>query len=130
MTARPYPWKRPRGWWLRNPRYLSFQLREAGGVVSALYGLILLNMLLQLRAGESAYTAFLDTMRTPPMLYVNLVLFGLVVFHAVSWFMLIGKAQPIRFTEKPIPWKSAFAVNLVLWLGVSGAVVYLIFGGI
>src|SRR3970040_2080718 len=121
MTARPYPWKRPRGWWLRNPRYLSFQLREAGGVVSALYGLILLNMLLQLRAGESAYTAFLDTMRTPPMLFVNLVLFALVgrgVVPLVSGFSLTGEARPIRFTEKPIPWKSAFAVNLVLWLGV------------
>jgi fumarate reductase subunit C len=109
---------------------VSFQLREAGGVVSALYGLVLLNLLLQLQAGESAYTAFLDTIRTPPGLYVNLVLFAFVVFHAISWFMLIGKAQPIRFTAKPIPWKTAFGVNLVLWLGVSGVVVYLVFGGL
>jgi len=129
MGARLYPWKRPRGWWLRNPRYLGFQLRETGGVVSALYGLILLNMLRQLQAGESAYTAFLDLMRSPPVLFVNLVLFALVIYHAITWFMLIGKAQPIRFTAKPIPWKTAFGVNLVLWLGVSGAVVYLIFGG-
>ena len=95
-----------------------------------MYGLILLNLLVQLRSGESAYTAFLDLMRTPPILYVNLVLFALVVWHAVSWFMLIGKAQPIQFTEKPLPWKVVFGVNLLLWLGVSGAVVYLIFGGI
>ncbi len=129
MRARLYPWKRPRGWWLRNPRYLGFQLRETGGVVSAFYGLILLNMLRQLQVGESAYTAFLDLMRSPPVLFVNLVLFALVMYHAITWFMLIGKAQPIRFTAKPIPWKTAFGVNLVLWLGVSGAVVYLIFGG-
>ncbi len=129
MPVREYPWRRRAGWWLRNRRYLSFQLRELGGVVSALYGLILLYMLRQLRAGESAYTAFLDLIRTPPILYVNLVLFALVMWHALTWFMLIGKAQPIRFTEKPISWKTAFAVNLFLWLGVSGAVVYLIFGG-
>ncbi len=105
-------------------------MREAGGVASAVYGLILLNLLRQLRAGEAAYTAFLGMLRTPPILYVNLVLFALVVWHAVTWFMLIGKAQPIQFTEKPLPWKVVFGVNVVLWLGVSGAVIYLIFGGI
>ncbi len=98
-------------------------------MISALYGLILLNLLRELRAGESAYTAFLDVLRTPPILYVNLVLFALVMWHAITWFMLIGKAQPIQFTAKPVPWKTAFAINVLLWLGVSGAVVYLIFGG-
>ena len=130
MAAHDYPWKRRAGWWLRNRRYVSFQLRELGGVVSAIYGLMFLNMLQQLRAGESAYTSFLDLMRTPPLLYVNLVLFALVMWHAVSWFMLIGKAQPIQFTEKPLPWKVVFGINVLLWIGVSGAVVVLIFGGI
>ncbi|TLZ93818.1 MAG: hypothetical protein E6K04_02560, partial [Methanobacteriota archaeon] len=78
MTGREYAWKRRPGWWLRNRRYLMFQLREAGGVVCALYGLVLLNMLVQLRAGESAYAAFLNLLRTPPVLYLNIVLFALV----------------------------------------------------
>ena len=99
-------------------------------MISAVYGLILLNLLRQLRAGESAYTSFLQLLRTPPLLYVNVVLFALVMWHAITWFMLIGKAQPIRFTAKPVPWKTAFAINVLLWLGVSGAVVYLIFGGV
>jgi hypothetical protein len=43
--------------------------------------------------------------------------------------MLIGKAQPIRFTREPLPWKIVFGINVILWLVVSGAVVYLIFGG-
>lgn len=98
--------------------------------MTALYGLILLNLIIQLRAGEAAYTAFLDFLRRPPFLYVNLALFALVMWHAISWFMLIGKAQPIKFTERPLPWKVVFGVNVVLWLAVSGAVVYLIFGGI
>ena len=93
-------------------------------------GLILLDLLVQLPAGASAYTAFLNLWRTPPMWYLNLVLFALVLWHAISWFMLIGKAQPIQFTRRPLPWKVVFGVNVLLWLGVSGAVVYLIFGGI
>lgn len=98
--------------------------------MSALYGLLLLNLLVQLPQGESAYAAFLTFLRTPPVLYVNLVLFALVVWHAIFWFMLIGKAQPIQLTRRPLPWTAVFGINLVLWLVVSGAVVYLIFGGI
>ena len=124
-----YPARRKAGWWLRNPRYLLFQLREIGGVVSALYGLVLLNLLVQESAGKPAYDTFLTTMRTPPVLYLNVVLFGFVLWHAISWFMLIGKAQPIRFTREPLPWKIVFGINVILWLVVSGAVVYLIFGG-
>jgi len=124
-----YPARRRSGWWLRNPRYFMFQMREIGGVVSALYGLVLLNLLMQLSAGESAYNSFLTTLRTPPVLYLNLVFFGFVVWHAITWFMLIGKAQPIRLTREPLPWKIVFGINLILWFVVSGAVVYLIFGG-
>ena len=127
--AHEYPARRRAGWWLRNPRYLMFQLREVGGVVSALYGLVLLNLLVQESAGKPAYDAFLTTLRTPPVLYLNVVLFGFVLWHAISWFMLIGKAQPIRFTREPLPWKIVFGINVILWLVVSGAVVYLIFGG-
>src|SRR5436309_3369600 len=112
--AREYPWRRPAGWWLRNRRYLGFQLRELGGVVSGVYGLLFLNLLRTLRAGESAYMAFVDAIRTPPILYVNLVLFALLVWHAVTWFMLIGKAQPIQFTERPLPWKAVFGVDVGL----------------
>ena len=130
MAAHDYPWKRPAGWWLRNRRFLGFQLRELGGVVSALYGLVLLYMLRKMNAGEASYTSFVNMLRTPPVLYVNLVLFALVMWHAITWFMLIGKAQPVRFTAKPMPWKTAFALNVGLWLGVSAVVVYLIFGGI
>jgi fumarate reductase subunit C len=107
-----------------------FQLREIGGVVSALYGIALLNLLVQSSAGVSAYDAFLTTLRTPPVLYLNLIGFGFVVWHAFSWLMLIGKVQPIRFTREPLPWKLVFGINVVIWLVVSGAVVYLIFGGI
>ena len=114
MTVHEYPARRRRVWWLRNRRYLAFQLREAGGVVCALYGLILLNMLIQLRDGESAYAAFLNLLRTPPMLYLNVVLFALVLWHALTWFMLIGKAQPIQFTRQPLPWKVVFGINVLL----------------
>lgn len=129
MPARPYPWKRPRGWSLRKPRLLLFQLREAGGVLSAIVGLILLYQIIQLQAGPDAYAAFLAMVTSLPMLLLLGVLFVLVMVHAVTWFILLGKAQPIQFTAKPMSWKKVFVINALLWVVVSGAVFYIVFGG-
>lgn len=128
--ARMHPWRRPAGWWLRNPRYLQFQAREVGGVLSALYGLVLLYELRQYHRGEDAYAWFQGILATPPVLLLTLVVFAFVLVHAVSWFMLVGKAQPVALTKKPIPWQKAFAANLVLWAVVSAAVLYIVFGGL
>ena len=129
MPPRPYPWKRRRGWWLRNPHYLLFQAREVGGILTAVVGLILLYQVIQLQAGPNAYSAFLTIAFSPPMLALMTVLFAFVLVHAVTWFMLLGKAQPIQFTAKPMSWRKVFAINLILWALVSIGVLYLIFGG-
>lgn len=129
MPARPYPWKRPRGWSLRKPRLLLFQAREVGGVLSAVVGLILLYQIMQLQAGPDAYAAFLASISSWPMILLMGVLFAFVFVHAVTWFILLGKAQPIQLTAKPMSWKKAFVINAILWVLVSGAVVYIIFGG-
>jgi len=125
-----YPWKRPVGWWLRNPRYLLFQLREVGGFVSGLFGLLLLYMLVQYHAGPEAYAGFFAMLASPLMLVVVAVLFGFVLVHAFTWFFLLGKAQPVRFTKKPLRPGTVFAINVVLWVLVSGAVLFIVFGGL
>jgi len=125
-----YPWKRRAGWWLRNPRFILFQAREAGGFVSALFGLLLLYMLVRYHEGVASYDAFLAMLSTPVALTVLAVSFAFVMVHALTWFLLIGKAQPIRFTKKPLRAGTVFAVNIVLWVLVSGAVLFVVFGGL
>lgn len=127
---RLYAWKRPVGWSLRNPRYLLFQLREVGGIASAVYALLLLWELRRFRMGEASFDAFRAMVSEPVVMIGGLVLFALVLVHALTWFMLIGKAQPVAFTRKPMPWTRAFGINVALWIAVSGAVVVLFFGGL
>lgn len=129
-APRLYAWKRPLGWSLRNPRYVLFQVREVGGIAAAVFALLLLWQLRRFRMGEAAYDAFSAMLAEPPVFVASLVLLALVLVHALTWFMLIGKAQPVAFTQKPIPWQRAFGINIVLWILVSGAVLFLFFGGL
>jgi len=105
-------------------------VRELGGVAAAAYALLLLWELRRFRAGEPAFDAFHAMIADPPVFAATLVLFALVLVHAVTWFMLVGKAQPVAITRKPMPWKRAFGINVALWLVVSGAVLFLFYGGI
>lgn len=110
--------------------YIGFQLREAGGILSAVYGLVLLYLLRQYHAGEDAFAWFQATMSSLPFLLLTFVVFGLVLVHAVSWFALIGKAQPVQFTREPLPWQKVFVGNLAIWAVVSVLVLLIVFGGL
>lgn len=126
---RLYPQKRRRGWWLRNPRYLVFQAREVGGILAAVYGLVLLYQLREFRRGEDAFAAFSAVLASPPVVLLTLVLFAFVIVHAVTWFAAFAKSQPGRPGRK-IPWQRPFVGLLVLWALVSLAVLFLFFGGL
>ncbi|MFV2089257.1 MAG: hypothetical protein ACC642_01240, partial [Pseudomonadales bacterium] len=59
--SKPKAYVRPmNGWWLRNPRYIRYMIRESTSVFVGLYALILLVGLVRLGSGELAYTAWLD----------------------------------------------------------------------
>jgi len=86
-----YPWKRRAGWWLRNPRFLLFQAREAGGFVSALFGLLLLYMLVRYHEGVASYDAFLAMLSTPVALTVLAVSFAFVSLVQVTLILTVGR---------------------------------------
>lgn len=126
---RLYPWKRPRGWWLRNPRYLLFQAREIGGILTAVYGLVLLYQLREFRRGEGAFEAFASLIGSPPIVLFTVVVFAFVLVHAVTWFAAFAKSQPGR-PGRRVPWQKPFVGLIVLWGAVSLAVLFLFFGGL
>jgi len=126
----PYTSKRPAGWWLRNPRYLLFQAREVGGILTAAYGLVLLYQLRQFHRGPSAFEWFQAMLQSPPVVLLTFVVFGFIMVHALTWFQSLARAQPVALTKRPMPWRQAFAVTVVLWILVSVVVLYLFFGGL
>jgi len=129
VQVREAAWKRPAGWWLRHRDYLLFQLRETGGVLTAVYGVLLLALLARYHAGPDAYEAYVALLQSPPVLALTAVLFVFVMVHAITWFALIGKAQRVM-SRRPKPWAVVFVGNLVIFVLASGAVLYLVFGGL
>lgn len=127
VHVREAQWKRRSGWWLRDRSYIVFMLREAGGVLSALYGIILLGLLISVHGGEDAFDAYLALIRSPLVLLLSGVILAFTFIHAVTWFFLIGRMQQVS-SRSPKPWQFVFAMNLAIFVAASGAVLYFIFG--
>ena len=129
VEVREAAWRRRAGWWTHNRRYLLFMAREAGGSLSAVYGLILLGLLIAFGQGASAYADYLAFLANPVMLALQAVILFFVLVHAITWFYLIGKSQAAMSAYRAPSWTRIFGLMIVIFLAASGGVLFLVFGG-
>ncbi len=130
VEVREAVWKRRAGWWTHNRRYVLFMLREAGGSLSAAYGILLLGLLITFNQGASAYANYLAFLQTPAMLVVQAVILFFVLAHAITWFYLIGKSQAAMSAYRAPGWTRIFGLMIVVFLVASVGVLYVVFGGL
>lgn len=130
VEVREAVWKRRGGWWLHNRRYLAFMAREAGGSLSAVYGILLLGLLVSFDRGASSYANYVAFLQTPGMLVIQAVILVFVLVHAVTWFYLIGKSQAAMSAYRAPPWTRVFALMIVVFLAASAGVLFIVFGGL
>jgi len=130
VEVREAAWRRRAGWWTHNRRYVLFMAREAGGSLSAVYGLILLGLLIAFGQGASAYGDYLAFLQNPLMLVVQAVILVFVLVHAVTWFYLIGKSQVVMSAYRAPPWTRIFGLMIVIFLAASAGVLFIVFGGL
>ncbi len=113
-------------WWLGEWHYLKFILREISSVFVALFVVETLLLIHALRQGAAAYDHYLQSMRNPAVLGLNVISLFFVVFHAVTWFNLAPSAMPVRLGGKRVPDFLVAAPSYVAWVIVSAAVAWLL----
>ena len=95
------PYVRPMsGWWLKNPFYVRYMIREATSVFVAIYALVLLAGLWGLVSGETAYNNWLATMSNPVALLFHIIAITAALYHTVTWFNVSPKVAPILMIGK------------------------------
>ena len=129
VEVREVAWRRRAGWWAHNRRYLLFTLREAGGSLSAVYGILLLGLLVMYNMGAASYANYVAFLQTPAMLVVQGIILVFVLIHAITWFYLIGKSQAAMSAYRAPPWTRIFGLMIVIFLAASAGVLFLVFGG-
>ena len=120
-----YP-KLPTTWWLRNPRYFSFMIREFSSVFVAAFLVVLLIQLWELGNGPEAYRALLQKLRSPGWIIFHAVALAFALYHSVTWLNLTAVVQVVRVGERQVPPWLVTAVSFVAWGVVSLVVLFLL----
>ena len=101
-AGRPHvrPYVRPmKGWWTRNPFFVSYMVRECTALAVWLYSVELLAGAVCLALGEGAWNSWVASMRHPVMILINLVVLWSMAVHAKSWFDIMPKTMPMIFVS-------------------------------
>jgi len=125
MSRRPYIRELSKtGWWLKQPRYIRYMMREMSAAFIGIYVLVLITGLFRLSQGEAAYEAFLTTAEGPAGLTFAVITMVFAIYHTYTWFQVTPKAMPLMFSGKRVPaalivaahWLGFAVVSVVLWL--------------
>ena len=79
------------GWWLKNPFYIRYMIREATSIFVGIYALVLLTGVVSLSCGEASYNGWLETMTNPLAVLFHLVALAAVIYHTITWFAVAPK---------------------------------------
>jgi fumarate reductase subunit C len=82
------------GWWMRNPFYRWYMLREASCVFVTAYALVLLVGLFRLYQGKGAFDAWRESLASPVSLAFHGAALALLLYHAWTWFKVMPKTMP------------------------------------
>ena len=95
------PYIRPmQGWWLKNPFYIKYIVREATSVFVGIYVVVLLEGVMALNEGATAYNAWLAAMHSPLAIIFHIIALAAALYHAVTWFAVAPKVAPLIFIGK------------------------------
>jgi len=125
-TSLYYP-KLPATWWLKNPRYFRFMIREVTSVFIAIFLVVLLAELYQLSRGPEAYTAFVGRLGSPGWIVFHVIALAFALYHSVTWFKLTGVVQVVRIGERQVPPGLIVAGAFAAWGGISLVILFLFF---
>jgi len=128
MSRRPYVRPVPRAtWYLHQPRYRVYMLREVNCILVAFYCGLMLAALAALASGQpDRWNAFLSGQQQGAwMVFHAFALAYFFVYQTVAWFQLAPKAMPLQLGENAVPAAMIVAAHYLAWIVVSAIVFWL-----
>lgn len=129
MTKRK-PYRRPMTatWWLANPWFVRYILREATSLLVMLFSVQVFFALRAIATGAQAWADFVTWLTSPLAVALHILCLLAALIHTGSWFILAPKTMDLWFKHKKVADKLittghylAFAlVSLVLLVIIGG----------
>lgn len=106
-------------WWLSKRSYFAFILREGTCLFVAWVVIYLLMLVRAVSDGVATYLAFQDWSAQPRVLWLNIVSFAFLLFHAITFFVAAPQALVLHVGGKRVPGSLVAASHYAAWAGAS-----------
>jgi fumarate reductase subunit C len=129
MSRRPY--RRAvsaSSWWLAQPRYIRYMVREASCIFIGAYTAVIVVGLVRLADGATAWSAFLEVLQAPASVAFHLLALAFALYHTTTWFNVTPKAMPLQIGEARLPDSAIIGAHYAGWAVVSALILYLVGG--
>jgi fumarate reductase subunit C len=113
-------------WWTRKRTYFLFVMRELSSLFIAWLVLYLLLLIRAVDRGPAAYADFLDRAASPWLVVLNVVAFGFLLLHTVTWFSLTPQAMVVSVRGRRVPAAAIIAGQYAVLVVVSALVYWLV----
>ena len=121
-------------WWLENPFYIFYMVREGTAVLALfavleiLFGIFMLALCEltpnQSLTGVAPYVWYLQNfLGNPVIIALNVIILVSQLFHAVTWFALMPKAVRVFMNKNSTELLPEYVTKIALYLGLIGATV-------
>ena len=114
-------------WFLRQPRYIRYMLREFSCLFIGGYTLLMVWGLRELAGGPAAWTALLDALKSPASIVFHVLALAFAAYHSITWFNLTPKALPVQRGEEFVPDSVISGAHFAGW-GLLSIVVLILAG--
>src|SRR5437867_6631853 len=112
------------GWWTANRHYTMYTVREWTSLFVALYSLLFIYGLSLWPTGSRA--DFLNFLKNPAIIGFSLIAFVFTMYHAATWFYLLGAVAPVKIgRSRTKPWQ-ALVLNIILLIIISFLAIWLV----
>ena len=124
-------------WWLENPFYIYYMVREGTAVLALfavleiLFGIFMLALCEltpnQSLTGVAPYVWYLQNfLGNPVIIALNVIILVSQLFHAVTWFALMPKAVRVFMNKNSTELLPEWVTKVALYLGLVGATVVIL----
>ena len=124
-------------WWLENPFYIFYMVREGTAVLALfavleiLFGIFMLALCEltpnQSLTGVAPYVWYLQNfLGNPVIIALNVIILVSQLFHAVTWFALMPKAVRVFMNKNSTELLPEWVTKSALYLALVGATVVIL----
>ena len=124
-------------WWLENPFYIFYMVREGTAVLALfavleiLFGIFMLALCEltpnQSLTGVAPYVWYLQNfLGNPVIIALNVIILVSQLFYAVTWFALMPKAVRVFMNKNSTELLPEWVTKVALYLGLVGATVVIL----